>query len=265
MSPVRRRSDLSRASRDRWLLSYADFITLLFALFATLYASSTVDANKLATVAQGLQHAFDLPTAKRPGISAARDGVLPAGRGVVGDGDLDAHTEILRELSEDLRLGRFELSEDARGLVLSIPEASAFPTATADLSPVAQSAVTRLAVVLARVSNAVRVEGHTDDVPIHTARFTSNWDLSTARAIRVVELLIQQGPVSPDRLSAAGYGEFHPRVSNESAATRAQNRRVDVVILSPSTRAAEEPIQPRVQPARKPADQRDELSESGVR
>jgi chemotaxis protein MotB len=254
VSPVRRRSEPARASRDRWLLSYADFITLLFALFATLYASSTVDANKLATVAQGLQHAFDLPTAKRPGISASRDGVLPAGRGVVGDGDLDARTEILRALSEDLRLGRLELSEDPRGLVLSIPEASAFPTATADLSPLAQAAVTRLAAVLTRLPNAVRVEGHTDDVPIHTARFTSNWELSAARAIRVVELLIEQGALAPDRLSAAGYGEYHPRVANESAAARAQNRRVDVVILSSSTRAAEEPIPLLIQPVRKSAD-----------
>jgi chemotaxis protein MotB len=235
-------------------LSYADFITLLFALFATLYASSTVDANKLATVAQGLQHAFDLPTAKRPGISAPRDGVLPAGRGIVGPGDLDAHGEIMRALSDDLRLGRLELSEDARGTVLSIPEASAFPTATADLSPLAQEAVMRLAAVLRRLPNAVRVEGHTDDVPIHTARFTSNWELSTARAIRVVELLIQEGQLAPDRLSAAGYGEFHPRVPNESAATRAQNRRVDVVILSSSTRAAEEPDSSEIQPKRKTAD-----------
>jgi chemotaxis protein MotB len=254
VSPVRRRSEPSRVSRDRWLLSYADFITLLFALFATLYASSTVDANKLATMAQGLQHAFDLPTAKRPGISAGGDGVLPAGRGIVGDAEVDARTEILRELSEDLRLGRLELSEDPRGLVLSIPEANAFPTATADLSPLAQGAVTRLAAVLTRLPNAVRVEGHTDDVPIHTARFMSNWDLSAARAIRVVELLIQRGPMAPDRLSAAGYGEYHPRVANESAAARAQNRRVDVVILSPSTRAAEEPASPGIQPNRKPAD-----------
>jgi chemotaxis protein MotB len=235
-------------------LSYADFITLLFALFATLYASSTVDANKLATVAQGLHRAFDLPAERRPVISAGGAGVLPAGRGLVGQGELDARTEILSELSDDLRTGRLELSEDARGLVLSIPEASAFPTATADLSPLAQSAVTRLAAVLTRVPNAVRVEGHTDDVPIHTARFTSNWELSTARAIRVVELLIERGPVSPLRLSAAGYGEFHPRVANESAATRAQNRRVDVVILSATTRAAEEPTQPGIQPAGRPAD-----------
>ena len=247
MSPVRRRSDLSRASRDRWLLSYADFITLLFALFATLYASSNVDANKLATVAQGIQRAFDTPTEQGPGISGAGGGggVLPAGRGIVGAGEPDARTEILSELGEDLRNGRLELSEDARGLVLSIPEASAFPTATADLSPLAQAAVARMAAVLARLPNAVRVEGHTDDVPIHTARFTSNWELSAARAIRVVELMIQRGQLAPDRLSAAGYGEFHPRVANESASTRAQNRRVDVVILSPSTRAAEEPASPR--------------------
>jgi chemotaxis protein MotB len=233
-------------SRDRWLLSYADFITLLFALFATLYASSTVDANKLATISQGLQRAFDAPSGKRPVISGS--GVLPGGGALIGAAEPDTRGEITRDLADDLKAGRLELSEDARGLVLSIPEANAFPTGTADLSPGAQGAVTRLAAVLGRLPNAVRVEGHTDDVPIHTARFTSNWDLSTARAVGVVQFLIQQGQLSPDRLSAAGYGEFHPRVVNESPSTRAQNRRVDVILLSPTTRAAEEPAAGRAKP-----------------
>jgi chemotaxis protein MotB len=87
----------------------------------------------------------------------------------------------------------------------------------------------------------LRVEGHTDDVPIHTVRFRSNWNLSTARATRVVEFLSTRAGIAPARLSAAGYGEFHPRGPNDSPAGRARNRRVDIVVLNDSTRAAEEP------------------------
>jgi chemotaxis protein MotB len=89
--------------------------------------------------------------------------------------------------------------------------------------------------------NVIRVEGHTDDVPIHTTQFASNWELSTARATRVVQLLIEQGGLPADRLSAAGYGEYHPRVGNDSAANRARNRRVDIVIVDALTAEREEP------------------------
>ena len=101
--------------------------------------------------------------------------------------------------------------------------------------------IDRLAATLAKMPNLVRVEGHTDDLPIHTDRFRSNWDLSTARAARVIEFLIQRGGIPAQRLSAAGYGEFRPRVLNESVAGRAQNRRVDLVILNDTTSLSEEP------------------------
>jgi chemotaxis protein MotB len=104
----------------------------------------------------------------------------------------------------------------------------------------AEHYMTRLAAALEDTPNAVRVEGHTDDVPIRTERYTSNWELSTARATRVVEYLVREG-VAPDRLSAAGYSEFHPRAENQSPEGRARNRRVDVVILNPGTRESEEP------------------------
>jgi chemotaxis protein MotB len=229
----RRRRAISTASRDRWLLSYADFITLLFALFATLYAASTVDANKLSGVAESLQHAFaDSPVALPL--------VLPARTGVVGPAENVVRAAILRELGSDLAAHRLELTEDRRGLVLSIPEAGSFAAGRADMALPAEHYMTRLAAALENTPNAVRVEGHTDDVPIRTERYTSNWELSTARATRVVEYLVREG-VAPDRLSAAGYSEFHPRAENQSPEGRARNRRVDVVILNPGTRESEEP------------------------
>src|SRR5205085_6529068 len=98
-----------------------------------------------------------------------------------------------------------------------------------ELSPAATGLVGRIAATLATIPNAVRVEGHTDDLPIHTARFRSNWDLSTARATRVTEFLIVRGGLNGGRLSAAGYAEFHPMTNNASPEARARNRRVDLV------------------------------------
>jgi len=221
-----RRRRREGVSRDRWLISYADFITLLFAFFTTLYAISTVDDSKLTRVAVGLQDALDVPDAARH-----QSNRIPAvGESLLTREQLDAKAVLKRDMAEDLESGRMELLEDRRGLVLSIPEASAFATGSADLSPTAMQAVERLAGSLRNLRNSVLIEGHTDDVPIHTIRFASNWELSTARATAVVQWLIERGGVEASRLSAAGYGEFHPRVPNESAQARARNRRVDVVI-----------------------------------
>jgi chemotaxis protein MotB len=232
----RRRGLAAHPPRDRWLLSYADFITVLFAFFTALYASSTVDATKMAIVADGLQRAFDAGDSR----TRAGHGVLPGNRGVITPGSNDPKEEILRDLAKEIQSGQVELSEDGRGLVLSLPQASAFPVGGTTLSPQTAQAVSRLAVILDRIPNTVRVEGHTDDVPIHTARFTSNWELSTDRAVRVVEYLVEQGHVPPDRLSAAGYSAYHPRVANDSDSARARNRRVDIVIVGGGSTAGAE-------------------------
>jgi chemotaxis protein MotB len=218
-----------QASRDRWLVSYADFMTLLFAFFTTMYAISTVDQAKLSRVAAGLQQALD-QAGERP-APVTPSSVTPTR---LTQSQLDARAVLERDLADDLRSGRMEMLEDGRGLVVSIPEASAFETGSADLSPAAQQAFGRLAASLREVDNPVLIEGHTDDVPIHSGRFRSNWELSTARATAVVQWLIEHERIEASRLSAAGYGEFHPRVPNDSDAARARNRRVDVVILKGS-------------------------------
>lgn len=232
------------ATRDRWLISYADFMTLLFAFFTTMYAISTVDASKLSSVAVGMQTAFDSATVDvRPPAAAILRGVLPAGRGIAGPAAAvpDARTEIERALGDMLSSHRLQLTADRRGLVLTIPEATAFPAGSADMSPAFEAALTRLSDALQRLPHGVRVEGHTDDMPIHTPQFSSNWELSTARATHVVQFLIQRGALAPGRLSAAGYAEFHPVGENATLEGRAHNRRVDVIVLNAATSAAEEP------------------------
>ena len=123
------------------------------------------------------------------------------------------------------------MHRDARGLILSLPEEAAFAVASSDVSGEARQMVDRIAAAVAPTPNSIRIEGHTDDVPIRTSRFQSNWELSTARASAVVEYLVTTSGLAPGRLSAAGYGEFHPRVPNDTPENRAANRRIDIVIL----------------------------------
>ncbi len=146
------------------------------------------------------------------------------------------------QLAEEIVRGAVTLEMDRRGLVVSVRESASFETGSAELSADAQQLMARLAEPLAGIPNPVRVEGHTDDVPIHTTRYGSNWELSTTRAVNVVAFLVEDMSLEPTRLSAAGYSEFHPRFANDSAFNRARNRRVDLVILDPEISHAEEPL-----------------------
>lgn len=197
-----------RAGRDRWMVSYADMVTLLFACFAALYASS------LAAVRADLAKA---PVSSLQEVQAA--------------GDAAAISELEVALARAAAGTAVAVRLDTRGVVVSLPETGAFAVGQADLSQGARRVIRDLADVLAAEPGDIRVEGHTDDVPIATSRFASNWELSAARATEVIRFLIAQGAIAPSRLSAAGYGEFRPLAANASPESRARNRRVDIVIL----------------------------------
>jgi len=242
---MKRRRRLNRRvappSHERWLVSYADFITLMFAFFTVLYASSTVDARKLATVVESMQHVFVGHGAPPPSAPPAEQHLAPPPLEPPGV-DLALVQEALhRDLASEILEGRVALEPDARGLVVSIQESGSFTIGSADLPPAAQVLIAHVADRLRNIPNALRVEGHTDDVPIQTSKFASNWELSTARATRVVDYLIHAANIDPSRLSAAGYSQFHPLVANDSEGNRARNRRTDIVILNTATRRAEEP------------------------
>ena len=243
----RRRRHVEHVNHERWLISYADFITLLCAFFVTMYAISTVDQRKMEKAVTAFQHAFTEwpagPGAGYPMPGLPGSPVPPAHGAFVlpGDGLLaDVHARLARRLNQ-LGEKAVELIVDRRGLVVSVKEAGSFATGRADLDDNARRLLHEIGVTLVEIPNAVRVEGHTDDVPINTSRYASNWELSTARATTVVAYLVHEIGVGPDRLSAAGYAEFHPRVPNDSAERRARNRRVDIVVLNPQTRDLEEP------------------------
>jgi chemotaxis protein MotB len=228
-----------RVGADRWLVSYADFTTLLLVFFMALYTVSDVNETKLATAASSLRAAFNsqepveepVPAAPKPqalpapGATSSKSGSDDPGRAMTR-----VRERIEQELAGAITAGQLEIGADDRGLVLSLPESATFPVASADVTSTAQAVIDRVATTLEPLDVAVRIEGHTDDTPIRTARYSSNWELSTARASAVVARFIEQR-VDPRRLSAAGYGEFHPRASNDTADGRASNRRVDVVVV----------------------------------
>ena len=256
-----RRKRPPHANHERWLLSYADFITLLFAFFVVLYASAQVDQRKVGRLALAIQVAFQelgvfpastthipidmaepLPFSTVQAIENAKR-TTEIGRiasppidplSVVSEeANLSAlQAELQQALQHEIATHAVALHRETEGLVISLREFGFFDSGSAALRLSAMPALDRIASILAVRTCRLRIEGHTDNVPIHTTMMTSNWELSTARSTELVRLLIVRYGFSPERLSAAGYAEYHPLASNDTAAGRAQNRRVDVVILT---------------------------------
>lgn len=215
-------------------MSYADLMTLLFAFFTVMYAASSVDATKLGPLASSIELAFAGSDASSPRPIGARPTIVPRVEVVPTEkeSNLDGlRLRLTQELDEDVRAHNVEITRDERGLVMSLPEQATFAVGSAEVTDETRQLIERVVRPVLPLANAIRIEGHTDDVPIRTPRFESNWELSSARASAVIVLLVQGTGVQPARLSAAGYGEFHPRVANDSPGGRARNRRIDIVIL----------------------------------
>ncbi len=251
---------MTHANHDRWLVSYADFITLLFAFFVVLYASSQVDKRKVGRLAMAIQVAFQemgvfeasstqvpldvsepMPfstvqavenrerTASFSRIASRPDGSLGTS---VENGDLEKlQTELETALSAEIKRKEIAMRREPDGLVVSLREVGFFESGAARMKATSVVAFDRIAALLRQRDYRLRIEGHTDNAPIHTAQFPSNWELSTARATEIVRLLIVRDGFAPEHLSAAGYAEYHPVASNLNAESRGMNRRVDIVIL----------------------------------
>ncbi len=250
-------------NHERWLVSYADFITLLFAFFVVMYAVSEVDAKKAKKVEKSVQFAFHfegtggndrLPIFEGPTAGDAIDPVMKAMRIVpLSSAEIEkAEKDSLERVRSDVgsSLGDLhalgiddlvELTLEERGLVIRLPLDGLFLAGEDTLVPAALPLIDRLAGVLALTGREIRIEGHADPRPIHSARFPSNWELSTARATGLVRYLVAQHEIPPERLSASGYGEYRPIDTNETPAGRARNRRVDIVALSRRASANEPP------------------------
>jgi chemotaxis protein MotB len=149
--------------------------------------------------------------------------------------------ELAIELQAEIKRGDVAIKAGREGLVVSLREIGFFESGSADVKLKSEPSVSRIARVLEHGNYQVRIEGHTDNVPIHTAHFASNWELSTSRATEMAKLFITRYGYPPDHLSAAGYAEFHPVASNETAGGRAMNRRIDLVVIAPSNKALSRP------------------------
>jgi chemotaxis protein MotB len=247
---LKRHQPRPHENHERWLVSYADFITLLFAFFVVMFAATQKNEAKQvsASVRDALEHgqlSAALNTALGRGRhEAAKTPVLPdpspahetPPTPVEPDkrpADLTKSLARLQEvLAEELKSGKVQLRLDARGLTISLREAGFFGSGNATVEPASIPAIGKIAAVVRDLPNSVRLEGHTDAQPIHTSRFHSNWDLSTARAIAMLELLRDRFEIPTGSMAVAGYAENAPADTNETEEGRAHNRRVDVVILS---------------------------------
>jgi chemotaxis protein MotB len=235
-----RRRNKPHASHDRWLVSYADFITLLFAFFVVLYSAAEVNKKKIGQVAAAMQAAFDQfnPSANPQKVAPAppASSSLPKNPATehIPDADFrELRVDLEHILASEIARGEADVSLSAEGLVISLREVGFFESGSAEIKPSSRVVLGRVVSLLANRHCKIRIEGHTDNVPVHNLQFHSNWELSTARASGMVRLLVTEYQFEPQSLSAAGFAEYHPISSNGTAKGRALNRRVDVVVLSP--------------------------------
>lgn len=269
MARRKKKHEEEHENLERWLVSYADFITLLFAFFVTMYAISRVDEQKLGSAVESLQRALGslIPfqiTQRDAGAFTPTS--APIGKGIINDLDNGLSlrlaeqerkafeklvTEIQKEIEKNLTgieqrkrppFNQIKYILEKRGLVIRVPDSLFFNSGEASIRPEFIPVLNALGKSLESIPNLIRIEGHTDSVPIQTAKFPSNWELSTARATTVVRYLLSNFNFQPGKLSATGFAEFRPIAPNSTPEGRALNRRVDVVILS-STEENFEPKQ----------------------
>jgi chemotaxis protein MotB len=199
---------------DRWLISYADFITLLFATFVLMYVAAKKNE----------QHGHPVHS---PGISQQQ----------AAPGTARLAKELSNSLSLEQSTHAVTLSSEPRGLVITLDERICFAPGQAQIQPAAAAIFEKIGHILERYPNRILLQGHTDSTPIHNGQFNSNWELSTARSIGVMQLMQQSAAIKPDRFLIAGAADNTPLSTNDTEQGRAQNRRVDVIVLDGAANA----------------------------
>jgi len=240
---ARKKKPEEHANHERWLVSYADFITLLFAFFTAMFAISTADSAKLLKMVGSMQGAFGgkvskiLPESGKTPFSAAMPNVslgTPLAFNVTrteADVFRGVQDRIEKYMVKGVDEGKVLVIVSERGLIIRLSEEGLFRPGEAEINPAEAGILDALALSLLDIPNFVRIEGHTDTVPVKSARFPSNWELSTARASRIVRWFIERQHFPPERLSAGGYGEHRPAATNSTVEGRRTNRRVEIIVL----------------------------------
>ena len=223
-----RKRDNEHENTDRWMVSYADFVTLLFCFFTAMFAISNIDTNKLGKFVESMRTAFH-----ESGIRGNAFSVIEGVQVFV-----PTNVELESSLKEALGTllseskGDVHVTSDSRGVSVSIADKYFFESGSADLKGNHKDVLDKIASVLDQYSNLIRIEGHTDNIPISNRRFPSNWELSAARAINVAKYFMSSHNIQPDRISTIGYSEYRPVASNDTTEGRAKNRRVEIILLS---------------------------------
>jgi chemotaxis protein MotB len=236
----RRRAKSHATSHERWLVSYADFMTLLFALFVVLFASSHHDNQTIRRVSSSVKNGFEqmstlsqVDTTTNPPYKITSTPTPPS-KTVIDVIALQA--QLKDALGKEIEQQQVGLKTTPEGFVISLHELGFFESGQAHLLTGASDTIKRIAGVLNHYGLDMRIEGHSDNVPIHNGAFASNWDLSIARATTVAMMLLDDAGFDPQRMSIAGYGQYHPAASNDTSEGRRANRRVDIVVVAVTAR-----------------------------
>lgn len=243
----KRKSEEEHVNHERWLVSYADFITVLMIFFVVLYSMSQIDVAKYQQVATSLNTALGDGSGKniigtdQPNITDGKVTPIPEVTQME-----NAKKETDKYLKEAGLSGKVGTSIEERGLVISLQDTLIFQSGSATIEPAQREILIKLGNILKDMPNYIRIEGHTDNVPIKNATYTSNWELSAIRACNIVEVLINDGKLSPSKISASNFGENRPIADNKTLEGRAKNRRVDIVILNSKYNETEKNTDPKV-------------------
>jgi chemotaxis protein MotB len=241
-------------NHERWLVSYADFITLLFAFFVVMFASSQTDKARAKQVSEAVEkaledgHSISVPPAVAKILGGTVDDKGQGNAMMKGPGGaqhsakesqpenivelLPSLERLNKELAQEIKDGKLELRLEPRGLVISLRQSAFFPSGQDNIDEANLPTMKKLAELIGTLPNPIQLEGHTDSIPIHNARFKSNWELSCARGIAVLETLCGTFQLPRPRFSVVGRAETLPVDTNETPEGRARNRRVDVVIVN---------------------------------
>jgi chemotaxis protein MotB len=239
-----RKKHEEHVNHERWLVSYADFITLLFAFFVVMFASSQTDKSKAQAVSDSVKKALDGGsfnsvvkvilggTVDQTGQGNAQRRGPGGDKQPVKVAELMPSLDVLtKQLAPEIKSGKLAINMVPRGLVISFTQAALFPSGEDEIAKDTYPSIRKVAEAMLKIPNPARMEGHTDAIPIHNSRFRSNWELSAARSIALLEAVTSCG-VDKDRLSIGGYADTNPVDDNDTEQGRAKNRRVDIIILN---------------------------------
>lgn len=227
---LKKKEDIPAPGAPLWNVTYGDMVTLVLCFFVALFAFSSIDAKKYEQVQLSLRSALG----GTGGVLSGSESVFDAK--LIPSPVQQMYQEIKEAIEDSKWKGKAEVTITERGITISFKEKMFFKIGSAQIYSEAESILENVGKILKERKFPLRIEGHTCDLPIRSAQFPSNWELSAIRATNVAKFLINQVGFEPERISIAGYGQYHPLVPNDSEENRAKNRRVDIVIITGTTR-----------------------------